>query len=191
MSGCRAALVILAVGSLAAAHAVHAEDGPGLEPAGLEAIRPLLDDRDDYQRSLGFLRLEALRDPATIPLIRGYLASADAQTRAYAVRALAAVEGAAAAPMLLQVLGADRSHAVRRAALLGLEPLHRSHPDILPAFIKALRDRKTDVRMTAVDVVSRIDDPQAKEAIRRRAARERRRDVQRVLKDAMKRLESG
>ena len=148
----------------------------------------LVESKDPYQQQLGFLRLEALRETGTAPLIRGYLTHREPEMRAYALRALAAIEGAAAVPTLLEALKTDKQPLVRRAALLGLEPLQSTDPNILPAFIRALRDRKTDVRMTAVDVVSRIDDPKAREAILLRNKRERRRDVRRVLSLAMKRL---
>ena len=108
--------------------------------------------------------------------------------RAYAFRALAAIEGAQAVPLLLEALRTDKQPRVRRAALLGLEPLQQSDPNILPAFIKALRDKDTEVRMAAVDIVSRVDDPRAREAILLRNKRERRRDVRRVLSMAMRRL---
>ena len=148
----------------------------------------LVESKDPYQQQLGFLRLEALREIGTAPLIRRYLAHREPEMRAYTLRALAAIEGAASVPTLLEALQTDKQPLVRRAALLGLEPLQSTDPNILPAFIKALRDRKTDVRMTAVDVVSRIDDPKAREAILLRNKRERRRDVRRVLSLAMKRL---
>ena len=148
----------------------------------------LVESKDPYQQQLGFLRLEALREIGTAPLIRRYLTHREPEMRAYALRALAAIEGAAAVPTLLAALQTDKQPLVRRAALLGLEPLQPTDPNILPAFIRALRDRKTDVRMTAVDVVSRIDAPKAREAILLRNKRERRRDVRRVLSLAMKRL---
>jgi HEAT repeat protein len=75
--------------------------------------------------------------------------------------------------------------------LLGLEPFAnlQNHPDILPALLNALRDRDTQVRMTAVDIVSRIKDPRARAAMRFRYKYEQRRDVRRVLELAMKRLD--
>ena len=45
--------------------------------------------------------------------------------------------------------------------------------------------------MTAVDIVSRIDDPRSRAAIRARNRRERDRNVRRVLALAMKRLGDG
>jgi ribosome-associated translation inhibitor RaiA len=156
-------------------------------PNAVEALQ-LVESKDPYQQQLGFLRLEALRETGTAPLIRNYLTHREPEMRAYALRALAAIEGPASVPTLLNALKTDNDALVRRAALLGLEPLHATHPEVLPAFIKALRDRKTDVRMAAVDVVSRIDDPRAREAILLRNKRERRRDVRRVLSLAMQRL---
>ncbi len=91
--------------------------------------------------------------------------------------------------MLLRVLANDRHPRVRQAALLGLEPLERSEPNVLPALIKALRDPNTEMRMAAVDIVSRIDDPRAREAILIRYKRESQQDVRRVLQAAIRRLE--
>ena len=157
------------------------------DPRVADAMR-LIESDDPYQQLLGFLRLEALREPGTADLIRPYLDSRDPELRAHTVRALAAIEGPAAVPVLLKTLDEDPHPRVRRAVLLGLEPLQPHHPQILPAFIAALRDRKPEVRMTAVDVVSRVDDPRAREAILVRNKRERDRNVQRALSLAMKRL---
>ena len=162
---------------------------PPPSPNALEAMQ-LLESSDPYQRQMGFLRLEALREPSTVEVIRRYLDHRDPEVRAYSLRALAAIEGVAAVPVLLERLRTDRQPQVRRAALLGLEPLQSSHPDILPAFVKALRDRSTEVRITAVDIVSRIDDPKAREALLMREKRERRKDVKRVLKLALQRVKS-
>lgn len=156
-------------------------------PQAVEAMR-LLASEDLYQRQMAFLRLEALREPSTAATIQRYVRDPDPDVRAYSLRALAGILGAEAIPQLLQALRTDRAAEVRRAALLGLEPLQARHPDVLPAFIAALRDRKTEVRMTAVDVVSRIEDPRARAAIVSRRKREQRRDVRRVLELAARRM---
>lgn len=180
--------ILLAVGA-GLARPVSAED-PGLtNPLAKEAVA-LLESDDPYQRQLGFLRLEALRDPGTLDAVRRYLDAKDPERRAEAVRALAAIQGAQAVPQLLETLRADTHPQVRRAALLGLEPLAGVTPDVLPAFLAALRDRKPEVRMTAVDIVSRIDDPRARAAVRERNRREQDRNVRRVLSLAMNRLDS-
>ena len=168
---------------------VAADDGASTAPSeeALAAIE-LLESRDSYERQKGFMLLEALREPATVPTITPYMESHDTELRAFSIRALAAIQGVEAVPRLLEALHRDKNPRVRRAILLALEPLQGQHTEILPAFIKALRDRKTDVRMTAVDIVSRIDDPRAKDAIRERYRRERRRDVKRVLETAIKRV---
>ncbi len=158
-------------------------------PRAVEALQ-LIESKDPYQRELGFLRLEALREPSTAEAIRKLTTSRDPDLRAYSVRALSAIQGAAAVPLLLEALRTDQHPRVRRAALLGLEVLEPTDPAILPACIKALRDRDTEVRMTAVDLVSRVDDPRARQAIFSRFKRERREDVRRVLALAMKRLQS-
>ena len=149
----------------------------------------LLASDDPYQRQIGFLRLEALRELSTAMTIGTYATSPDPEMRAFALRALAAIESTGAIPRLLEALRTDRHPRVRRAALLGLEPLQKADPAILPAFIKALRDRNTEIRIAAVDAVSRINDPRAREAILTRNRREGRRDVRRVLELAMKRLQ--
>lgn len=183
----------LAAGALAASWAwpLAAEEPRTTSPSpkAVEAMQ-LLDSRDAYQRQTGFLRLEALREPATVETIRTHVDDRDPDMRAYSLRALAAIQGIGAVPQLLQALSAERHPRVRRAALLALEPLQKSDSRIVPAFLKALRDRSTDVRMAAVDIVSRIDDPRAREAIRIRYRKERRKDVRRVLEMAMERLAS-
>ena len=156
-------------------------------PRAAEAMT-LLESDDPYQRQLGFLRLEALREPSTADALRKYLDSKDPDMRAYSLRALAAIEGVRAVPRLLDALKTDKHPRVRRAALLGLEPLQQRDPEILPTLIRALRDRKPEVRMTAVDIVSRIDHPRAREAIFMRSKGEWDRNVRRVLSSAMKRL---
>lgn len=170
---------------------VRAEQQPATSPSprAVEALQ-LIESNDPYQRELGFLRLEALREPGTAEAIRKLTTSRDADLRAYSIRALSAIQGAAAVPLLLETLRTDTHPRVRRAALLGLEVLEESDPAILPACIKALRDRDTEVRMTAVDIVSRVDDPRARQAIFSRFKRERREDVRRVLALAMRRLQS-
>ena len=160
---------------------------PPPSPKAVEALREL-ESPDPYQRQKAFLRLEALREPSTAESIRAYLHHKDQDMRAFTIRAVAAIEGPQSVPTLLESLKTERSARVRRAALLGLEPLQQSSADILPAFLKALRDKDTEVRMAAVDIVSRIDDPRAREAILVRAKRERRRDVRRVLVPALRRI---
>ena len=91
-------------------------------------------------------------------------------------------------PLLLETLKTDTHARVRRAALLGVEPFSAANPDILPACLVALRDRQEEVRITAVDIVSRMDDPRAKEAIRVRFKREHDPNVRHALKLAMRRL---
>jgi ribosome-associated translation inhibitor RaiA len=185
-------LVALALSLSAASPAVRGEEGAvpiQPSPKAVEAMQ-LLDSEDAYQRQLGFLRLEALREPATVPIILRHLGSKDPEIRAYSLRAVAAIQGAAAVPLLLETLKADKHPKVRRAALLGLEPFVLADPDVMPSLIRALRDRKPVVRMTAIDIVSRIDHPQAREAILLRNRRERHRDVRRVLKLAVERIGS-
>ena len=165
-----------------------AEQAEPLSPKAVEALQ-LMESHDPYQRQLGFLRLEALREPAALDAVKRYLHHNDPEMRAYAVRALAAIQGAPAVPALLQYLQQDKRGRVRRAALLALEPFQPTDPALLPAFIKALRDRDTEVRIAATDVVSRIDDPRAREAILIRMKRERRTDVRRVLGVAVKRVQ--
>ncbi len=177
--------LLVAVWLTAGAFAAAQSESPS--PKAVEAMQLMASD-DPYQCQLGFLRLEALREQATVPTVLSYLSRREPDLRAYSVRALAAIQRAEAVPQLLKVLQTDKQPVVRRAALLALEPFWSTGPDILPAFIKALRDRSTEVRMAAVDIVSRIDHPRAREAILLRARRERRRDVRRVLTLAKKRM---
>lgn len=160
---------------------------PPPSPKAAEALQ-LLESDDPHQQRLGFLRLEALREPSTVEAVQRYVSSRDPEVRALGVRAVAAIEGPPAVGQLLELLKRERHPRVRGAVLLALEPFQKTDPAILPVFIKALRDRRTEVRMTAVDLVSRIDDPRAREAVLARNTHERRRDVRRVLDLAMKRL---
>ena len=190
MSGRRTGLLVWAVAvglSLTASAACEEPPSATPSPKAVEALQ-LIESKDPYQQQLGFLRLEALREASTAPLIRKYVTHRDPEMRAYAFRALAAIEGVQAVPLLLETLRIEKQPRVRRAILLGLEPLQQGDPQILPVFIKALRDKDTEVRMAAVDIVSRVDDPRAREAILLRNKRERRRDVRRVLSMAMRRL---
>lgn len=180
------ASVCILLGTPGRAHGDTSSTTPS--PRALEAIR-LIESSDPYEQQLGFLRLEALREPSTVDVLQPYVTHPQAQRRAASLRALAAIQGSAAVPLLLQHLKTDRDPAVRRAILLGVEPFAKEHPDILPALLKALRDRHTEVRMTAVDIVSRIDDPRARDAIRLRYKQEWRRDVRRVLALAITRLD--
>lgn len=176
-------LAVLLISSLAGP--VFAEPAPS--PRAAEALE-LLKSHDGYQRSLGFLRLEALREPATLEPIRAYTASRDEEVRAYAWRAVAAIQGPSAVPALLEAYRAEKHSRVRRAILLGLEPLQASDPGVLPVFIDAMRHADQQLCMTAVDIVSRIDHPEARAAVWQRAKKEGRRDVRRVLKAAVARL---
>lgn len=180
------ALMVLGVG-LGPGQASAQEPLGALSPEAQDLIT-WLDSKDAYLRQKAFLRLEALREPATAAVVRRYLTSRDVETRAFSVRALAAIEGAGAIPTLVERLKRDRKPRVRVAAVLALEPLQTYDPSVLSVLIEKLRDRNAEVRMAVVDVVSRVDDPKAKEAIRTRWKRERHRDVQRVLEQAMKRI---
>ena len=158
-----------------------------LSPRAVEAL-DLVSSDDRYKQELGFLRLEALREPASIPAILPYASHKDPELRAGGVRALAAIQGIESCPLLLDRIQHDPHPRVRRAAMLGIEPFVESDPKILPIMIERLQDRDATVRMTAVDIVSRIADPAAREAILQRNKREGRRDVRRVLDLAMKRM---
>ncbi len=181
-------IALLAAGFSSGSFAEGEEQPSAPSPKAVEAMR-LLEAPDPYQRQLGFLRLEALRESSTVQTLRTYFTSKNPEMRACSLRAAAAIEGAGAIPVLVHALNTDKKPRVRRAALLGLEPLRQNDPELIPLFIKVLRDPDTEVRMTAVDVVSRIDDPRTREAILMREKREKRRDVRRVLALAMKRIQ--
>ena len=176
---------LIATLALLATTSAVAEEHPSPSPEAQALIKEL-NTKDPYSRQAAFLRLEALREPATSQAIRSYLTSKDADTRAYSARALAAIDGATAIPLLLDRVQHDRSPQVRAAALLALEPIQDA--TAIPVLIAALRDRDPDVRMAAVDIVSRIPIPQAREAILAMRRREHNRDVHRVLDDAVKRI---
>lgn len=172
---------------LALGASVHADEP--LSARAEEALQ-LTQSEDAYQQQLGFLRLEALREAATIPYLEQSLTHRQPDIRAYAVRALAAVQGVASVPKLIERFQHDLHPRVRRAAVLGLEPLAAQEAAVLPVLITAMEDRASEVRMAAVDIVSRIEAPEAREALQLRQRRERRRDVRRVLKQALQRTGS-
>ncbi len=179
MASSAALLVVL----VSVAHG--AETPADLSPEARDALR-LIQSNEPYQRQTGFLQLEALRQPETAQAVRPYLDSKDPDMRAWTVRALAAVERQQAIPMLVDRLQNDPHETVRLAALLALEPF--DNPAVAPALLRALHDRHPHVRMAAVDAVSRLNGPRAKEAIVIRWRRERNRDVRRVIYLAMKRI---
>ena len=168
-----------------------AADAPAAAAPSPEAERLIaqLEHPDAYQRQASFMKLEMLREPATAPVLRSYLTNRNPDTRAFAVRALAAVAGVQAVPDVVECLKRDRHPRVRIAAILAMEPL--VDPAVLPALIDRLRDRHPEVRMAAVDAVSRVKDPRAKEAVLARQRRERHRDVQRVLTQAVQRVQGS
>ncbi len=155
-----------------------------------EAARGLQSE-DEFLRQKAFLQLEALRDPAAVPFIRPYADSKDADTRAWSLRALVAIQGVDAVPLLIERLKSDQQPAVRRAVILGLEPLLAKDPSLVPLMIDRLDDRSPEVRIAAIDVVSRIDHPDARNAVRARVKREGNRDVRKVLTAAMDRIQSA
>ena len=163
---------------------------PKLSPQAQEAVA-LLDSDDAYERKMGFLRLEALREPGTADIIRRYLDHKSSDMRADSLRALAAIEGPNAIPEIRQRLERDKRARVRWSALLALEPFAKSHPELLPIFIGAMDDYRTEVRMAAIDIVSRIKDPAAREAIQLHYRKELHPDVRRVLKMALERMGDG
>ena len=182
----RSFLVILSLSCVWAAGAstVESPDLASLSAEAQQAIH-LLQAHDLYDRQKGFMRLELLRDPATLPVVRLYLNDRNADIRSFAIRALAAINGINAVPELVNRLKTEKHPTVRIAIILGLEPLQ--DPAILPAFIQRLRDRNPEVRIAALDAVSRFKAPEAREALLLRQQRERDRDVQRVLQDALRR----
>ena len=181
-----AALVVLAAGwCLTGLQAAPETDQPS--PEAVRAL-DLIQSHDPYQQQLGFFRLEALRERAVLPKITPYLTDRDPDRRAYTLRALVAIEGSEAIPLLLERLKQDRASQVRRAALLGLEPFQTLDERILAADINALRDRSPEVRIVAVDLVSRINNPRARQAILLRKRWELNRDVRRAITLAVKRL---
>lgn len=188
-AGCLLAVTLWLGSTAVGAEAPAVPPDGGLSAEAREALQ-LIESNDAYQREFGFLRLEALRQSETAPAVQGYLSHRMPEMRAYSVRALAAVSGAEAVPLILRALKTDRHPYVRRSAVLALEPFVSASPAIVPALLDALRDRNSEVRMSAIDVVSRLDDPRAREAILLRNRRERRRDVRRVLKLAMPRIGS-
>lgn len=179
------ALALFAAALIAAPAWAAAPDG--ISPEAVSAFQ-MIDSGDEHQQQLGFLRLEALREPATAPAIRQLTRHNEPRVRAFSLRALAAVDGAPAVPELIEALARDQYPDVRRAALLAMEPFESGDDRVLHAMMSALTDPHFEVRITAVDAVSRVDDPAAREAIRERRKRENDRNVRRAIDLAVARL---
>ena len=169
-------------------HVSAADPAQAISPEAQQLVQQL-SAADVFDRQMAFMRLEALREPATAGVVRQYLTDQNTETRSFSVRALAAIEGPASIPTLVEMLRSDHEQTVRLAALLAIEPFDDAR--VVTELIAALRDRHPYVRMAAVDAVSRIDHPWAKEAIFTRWRREGNRDVRRVLQMALKRIRNG
>lgn len=167
---------------------VAADEPTGLSQAAKEAIGQL-DSKDAYTRKIAFMRLEALREPASADAIRPYAENKDEVIRADSLRALAAIQGIEAVPFLLKKWETEKRARVRWSILLALEPLRQQQPALLHTFIDGLDDYSTEVRMAALDIVSRINDDAARTAILTRFKKELHPDARRVLKTAMQRME--
>ncbi|HEX9781029.1 MAG TPA: HEAT repeat domain-containing protein [bacterium] len=174
------------LGAVACALALTGADsgrcGESLGAPAVEAALVRLGSGDAHEQQKALLQLEALRDASTADEVRARIESRDAGVRAYAVRALAAIEGMGAVPVILERLAGDRDPWVRRAALTALEPWAKTDFRIAETMVSALNDRSPEVRMVAADVVSRLSDAEAaRGALEARRRRERHRDVRRVL----------
>jgi HEAT repeat protein len=146
----------------------------------------LLDSKDQMQSRLGFMRLEALREPATAETIKKYLSSQDEYVRASALRALSAVEGLKSTEVLSSCLTSDKSEHVRLHAALALEPL--KDPKAYDALIKGMEDKSAEVRMASVEAFSRINEPGVIDALFVRQKQETNKEVQKVIDNAIKRI---
>jgi len=151
----------------------------------IEVAKNLITSEDPYQQKLGFLRLEALRDPNTVGFIEALTLSEDAHMRAMSLRALFAVQGKSVVPRLVEVAQNDPDSVVRREVLLALEPMLEEMPAVLDVAIQALKDQRTRVRVTAVDMLSRMDDPKAKQALLKSSKQYQPPAVRMVLNDVL------
>jgi HEAT repeat protein len=161
-----------------------------LSPRAQEAVQ-LLQSGNSDERRLALMRIEALREPAAGDAVVAYLRDEDDGVRAYAYRAWVGLYGQQAIPDLLKAYPQEKAPRVRRAILFALEPYRAVDAQIAELYYAGLTDRNTETRIAAVDLVSRIDEPRAREAIRRRAKKEWRRDVRRTLKLALARIEAA
>ena len=94
--------------------------------------------------------------PALLPALRPFLVDADPDRRWWAVRALAAIGGAEAGPLLMSRLS-DAAVATRCAAALGLGQLRTVAA--IPALAVLLDDSRGWVRDTAADALAMIGAP--------------------------------
>jgi HEAT repeat protein len=120
------------------------------EGGGVDALKPLLQDRDLRVGLRAAMALGKLGDKGGVELARGHLKSAKGEVRAEALAALAASGDAEVVPQLKEALG-DSHPKVRYWALLGLRDL--AGKEALAIGIKHVGDPNPEVRMAAMEVL--------------------------------------
>jgi HEAT repeat protein len=120
------------------------------EGGGVEALKPLLEDRDLRVRLRAAMALAKLGDKRGLPLARESRRHRRAEIRAEALAALAATADPQVKPLLQEGLE-DSSPKVRYWALIGLRDL--AGEEALAVGLKHLLDPSAEVKMAAMEVL--------------------------------------
>jgi HEAT repeat protein len=120
------------------------------ESGGVEALKPLLEDRNPLVALRGAMALAKLGDKSGLALAKENLKSGKAELRAEALAALAAGGDAEVVPQLKEALQ-DSSPKVRFWALLGLRDL--AGKEAVEIAMKYLSDSDGEVKRAALDVL--------------------------------------
>ena len=118
---------------------------------------PSVLDRVDGRRRAEISRDGALVRQKIEEVIPDFLKSKDSEVLASAIKILGAVELNSFNVELRKLLVSDRSYKVRSASLEALGSLN--YDRIKEAMAEAMKDKSTEVRVTAVDMLSTIDIP--------------------------------
>lgn len=120
------------------------------EGGGVDALKPMLEDRDARVRLRAAMALAKLGDKSGLPLARENRRHRRAEVRAEALAALAASGDPEVVPQLKEGLE-DSSPKVRYWALIGLRDL--AGAEALALGLKHLSDRSAEVKMAAMEVL--------------------------------------
>lgn len=143
----------------ALAYSKAAKDG-----GGVEALKPLLDDKDQRVQLRGAMALARLGDKSGLDKAREAVKSRKAHIRAEALAALASSGDAEVVPTLKDALS-DSNAKVRYWALLGLRDLGGA--EALPTGLRFVKDKNAEVQTAALEILGAQGkgDPKVEDAV--------------------------
>jgi HEAT repeat protein len=138
--------------------------------SGLAPLREAIGDSDRRIAELAIAGLGTIDDPAVDDVLAGVASSSDDALRCAVMRAAANRTSPAAAAMLAKGVS-DTASWVRYYAAQGLGKIGGSDdPQTSRLLIERLRDNAPQVRIAAIEALSRLGSPEAWEAVRGAAA---------------------